>query len=427
MTASHPGLSAPSSPDLTLGNSGGRSLSVDQARALILEGLPVVAAIERVAIRQCLGRILAQDVLSDINVPAHDNSAMDGYALNGADLAPDGSGRFRIAGQALAGTPFLGDLQPGDAVRIMTGAVMPPGLDTVVIQEVCDVEVSTLVVPPGQQPGQNRRLAGEDLQIGAPALKRGRQLRPADLGLAASLGLAELPVRRRLRVALFSTGDELRSIGQPLAPGAVYDSNRYTLYGLLQRLGCEIVDLGVVPDTPDALQQTMQTAADCADTVISSGGVSVGEADFTREVMSRLGEVSFWTIAMRPGRPLAYGRIGPAHYFGLPGNPVAVMITFYFLVREALLRQMGAQASAPVPVRVRSASRIRKKPGRTEYQRVRLVPGADGHYEAHLTGGQGSGVLRSMSEAHAIAVIEHDRDTVEPGEWINTLPFEGLD
>jgi molybdopterin molybdotransferase len=369
-------------------------------------------------------------------VPAHDNSAMDGYAVRGSDLDATGATGatgatagpivLKVVGTAFAGNGFAGSVGPREAVRIMTGAVMPQGCDTVVVQEVVTADGDRVTVPAGQQAGQNRRLRGEDLKAGQPALRAGRVLRPADLGLIASLGIAEVPVQRRLRVAFFSTGDELRSVGEPLAEGCVYDSNRYTLYGMLRRLGVEVVDMGVVPDSREALEAAMRSASLNADAIVSSGGVSVGEADFTREVMDRLGDVAFWKIAMRPGRPMAFGRVGNACYFGLPGNPVAVMITFYFFVRDALLRMMGAGRSTLVPVRVRSAQRLRKRPGRTEYQRARLEQAADGVFEARTTGSQGSGVLRSMSEANCLLVLGHDQGTIEAGDWVEAILFDGL-
>jgi molybdopterin molybdotransferase len=402
------------------------ALRVSDAQRVIEHFVAPVAAVEQVAIRESLDRILAIDVVSTIDVPAHDNSAMDGFALRGADLLDDADSRFTVVGTAVAGKPLARGIGPGEAVRIMTGAVMPEGADTVVIQEVVRVDGETLYVPRGQHVGQNRRLRGEDLAAGRPALHAGKRLTPADLGLLASLGVAEVPVRRRLRVAFFSTGDELRSIGETLAPGEIYDSNRYTLYGMLRRLGVDLIDMGVVGDSPEALEEAMRIAGECADAIVSSGGVSVGEADFTRQVMAKLGDVAFWKIAMRPGRPMAFGRVGRACYFGLPGNPVAVMITFYFFAREAMLRMMGA-APAPRPyLRARSVDAMRKKPGRTEYQRAVLSVAADGLMQVRLTGGQGSGVLRSMSEANCIVVLHHDQGTVSPGDDVDCLAFDGL-
>lgn len=407
------------------------ALPVAKAQEFIARFVPRVATVERVALRSALGRVLAEDIVSPIDVPAHDNSAMDGYALRGSDLAESGPTRLRIAGTGLAGQQFEGAAGPGECVRIMTGAVMPEGFDTVVPQEFVTVEGQEVVVPPGAvRPGDNRRLRGEDLARGRPALPAGKLLRPADLGLLASLGQAEVPVWRRLRVAFFSTGDELRSIGEPLEPGCVYDSNRYTLYGMLQRLGVELLDLGVVRDEPQALERAFRTAAESADAIITSGGVSVGEADFTKQMMARLGEVTFWRIAMRPGRPMAVGRIrSGAHeavLFGLPGNPVAVMVTFYAFVRDALLAMSGA-TPAPLPLlRARSAMALRKKPGRTEYQRGVVSRRPDGDWEVRITGSQGSGILRSMSEANGLVVLHHEQGAVTTGDWVDVLPFEGL-
>jgi molybdopterin molybdotransferase len=402
------------------------ALPVADACALIARTLAPVQAVERLPIRDCLGRVLAHDIDSPIDVPAHDNSAMDGYALRHADLAADAPTRLRVIGAAYAGKPFAQAVGAGEAVRIMTGAVMPAGADTVVPQESLRAEGDAIIVPAGQQFGQNRRLAGEDLARGRAALRAGRILGAADLGLIASLGIAEAPVRRRLRVACLSTGDEIASLGEALGPGQVYDSNRYTLHGMLTRLGVQVIDLGVVRDDPALLEAAIAQAADCADAVISSGGVSVGEADFTRDIMARLGEVAFWTIAMRPGRPLAFGRIGNARYFGLPGNPVAVMITFLFFARPALLRLMGASAADPMPVLARVEERLRKRPGRTEYQRAQVRVAADGELVVRTTGSQGSGVLRSMSEANAIMVLGHEQGDVQPGDRVSCLLFEGL-
>ena len=389
--------------------------------------------VESLPIRSALGRVLARDIVSRINVPASDNSAMDGYALRGGELRTDAPTTFAVAGKGFAGQPFTGEVPAGHCLRIMTGAVMPAGHDTVVPQEFVQLAEGKVMVPTGVvRTGDNRRLAGEDLAIGEAALRAGRILRPADLGLLASLGQAEVPVFRKLRVAFFSTGDELRSVGEALDAGCVYDSNRYTLWGMLQRLGFEVLDLGVVRDDPQALAQAFRHAADNADAVITSGGVSVGEADHTKQVMAQLGDVLFWTIAMRPGRPMAIGRLCGASnerraiLFGLPGNPVAVMVTFYAFVRDALLAMSGATAQ-PLPLlRVASAHAIRKKPGRTEYQRGVVVRGADGLQTVSITGSQGSGILRSMSEANGLVVLHHEQGSVAAGDMVDVLPFDGL-
>ena len=409
------------------------ALPVEQAREFITRLVPRVDVIEILPIRSALGRVLARDIVSRINVPASDNSAMDGYALRGGELRTDAPTTFAVAGKGFAGQPFTGEVPAGHCLRIMTGAVMPAGHDTVVPQELVQLSNGQVTVPVGVvRTGDNRRLAGEDLAIGEAALRAGRILRPADLGLLASLGQAEVPVFRKLRVAFFSTGDELRSVGEALDAGCVYDSNRYTLWGMLQRLGFEVLDLGVVRDDPQALAQAFRHAADNADAVITSGGVSVGEADHTKQVMAQLGDVLFWTIAMRPGRPMAIGRLCGASnerraiLFGLPGNPVAVMVTFYAFVRDALLAMSGATAQ-PLPLlRVASAHAIRKKPGRTEYQRGIVVRGADGLQTVSITGSQGSGILRSMSEANGLVVLHHEQGSVAAGDMVDVLPFDGL-
>ncbi|MGC8703230.1 MAG: gephyrin-like molybdotransferase Glp [Thiomonas sp.] len=407
------------------------ALRVDAALAVMQASVQPVSAVERVAVRAALGRVLAQDVVSPIDVPAHDNSAMDGYALRGDDLAAQGDTVLAVAGRGLAGHAYAGDVAPGSALRIMTGAIMPAGCDTVVPQEFCRVEGDTVIIPQGVvRAGDNRRLRGEDLARGKTALPAGKLLRPADLGLIASLGMAEVSVCRRLRVAFFSSGDELRSVGQPLDAGCVYDSNRYTLWGMLERLGCEVIDLGVVPDNPQAVEAALRTATECADVVITSGGVSVGEADYLRSTLASMGEVVFWRIAMQPGRPLAFGQLRSdghsAWLFGLPGNPVAVMVTFYAFVRPALLHCMGASPQPQPMLRAVSAQTLRKKPGRTEYQRGLLSPLPDGRWQVSAIGNQGSGVLSSMSQAHGLIVLPHDQTTAQAGDLVDVLLFEGL-
>ena len=407
------------------------ALRVDKARAAIRAFLAPVTTNEKVAVRAALGRVLGEDIISPFDVPAHDNSAMDGYALRHADLAAQGETELRLAGSAFAGRQFAGKMGKRECVRIMTGAVMPKGADTVVIQEIVQTEGDKVRIPAGQKRGQNRRLAGEDLSSGKPVLTSGQAVGPAELGLIASLGLAEVTVRRRLRVAFFSTGDELASIGSALKPGEVYDSNRYTLYGMLTRLGCDIIDMGVVRDDPSSLERALQSAAADADAIITSGGVSVGEADFIRELLGRLGEVVFWKIAMKPGRPMAFGRIShagnTAHFFGLPGNPVAVMVTFYQFVREALLALSGRSDDFALPLlQVPCTAAIKKNPGRTEFQRGALARGEDGSWSVSPTGAQGSGVLRSMAEANCFIVLEHERGAVKPGDLVQVQLFDGL-
>ena len=405
------------------------ALRVDKAREAIRACLEPVTETERVSTREALGRVLAEDLVSAINVPAHDNSAMDGWALRAADLGA-GDTTLREAGTALAGRPYAGKLNPGDCVRVMTGAVMPGGADTVVIQEVVRRDGERIVIPPGQKKGQNVRAAGEDIKAGSAALTAGEAVDAARLGLIASLGIAEVRVRRRLRVAYFSTGDELTSIGQPLPEGGIYDSNRYTLHGMLAGLGMDVTDMGVVRDEPAKLEAAFRTAAASADAIITTGGVSVGEADFVKQLMGKLGEVMFWKIAMRPGRPMAFGRIAAGRrapfLFGLPGNPVAVMVTFHQFVREALLVLAGRSGDCRAPLfPVLAAQDLRKVPGRTEYQRG-IAFREGGFWKVRSTGQQGSGVLRSMSEANCYIVLEHDRGTVRAGEAVQVQLFEGL-
>ena len=401
-------------------------LAVDAARAAILGALSPIAGRERVAVRAALGRVLAEDVIAPCNVPAHDNSAMDGYAVRAADLRAEGESALAVVGTAFAGRPFSGMVGTGQAVRIMTGATIPQGADTIVVQEMARREHDRVFIPAGQKKGQNLRHAGEDLAEGGVAIAAGKRCGPAELGLIASLGIAEVAVRRRLRVAILSTGDEIASIGRPLGPGEVYDSNRYTLFGALSRLGCELVDMGVIPDRPEALEAAFRDAAQAADVIITSGGVSVGEADFIREMMSRLGEVAFWKLAIKPGRPMAFGRIGDAVLFGLPGNPVAVMVTFDQFVQDALLQLMGVTPLPPAErFPVRAGFALRKQPGRVEYLRGRLQRGADG-LSVTLAGAQGSGVLRSMSEADCFVVLPEDCTAVQPGDTVCVQPFHGL-
>jgi molybdopterin molybdotransferase len=403
------------------------SMPVAKARAFIHQFLQPVSGVVRVPIRDALGRVLAEDILSPVNVPAHRNSAMDGWAMRGADLKADAETTLAEIGVSFAGRPFNGRVTAGQCVRIMTGGVVPEGADTVVMQERAKANGKSVAFAPGQKTGQNVREAGEDLRAGAVALKRGRIVRPAELGLVASLGIGEVAVQRRLRVAFFSTGDELKGIGATLGEGEIYDSNRYTLHGMLTRLGCDVLDMGVVRDEPELLERAFRDAAAQADVVITSGGVSVGEADFVKSMLTQLGEVVFWKIAMKPGRPLAYGRIGGAHFFGLPGNPVSVMVTFYQFVRDALLVLSGADPVAPVPTfSATCTQRLKKAPGRTEFQRGVLTRNESGALEVRPTGEQGSGILKSMSDANCFIILGDATGNVEPGTTVEVQLLEGL-
>ena len=391
-----------------------------------------------------LGKVLSADVISPMDVPPHDNSAMDGYAFDGSQLQANVPLKLKVVGTALAGKAWVGTAGTGDCVKIMTGAIMPTGFDTVVPQEIVTQlggETALIVVPPGMlKPGDNRRLRGEDLAQGRPALLKGQVITPARLGLAASLGLPSLPCWRPLRVAYFSTGDEILSLGEAPREGAVYDSNRYTTFGLLKRLGCEVIDMGVVKDDAALLEAAFCAAAAQADAVITSGGVSVGEADHTKAMMKKLGDVAFWRIAMRPGRPMAVGRIASkisdndetsrsqkagAVLFGLPGNPVAVMVTFLAFVRPALLQMMGCTDVAAPLLKAHSQEPMRKKSGRTEYQRGWVSSAADGSLQVRTTGNQGSGVLSSMAEANGLIMLHHDQGNVAVGDLLDVMMFDG--
>lgn len=404
------------------------ALSVDEARSLLMQSVRAIEDDETVTLTDALGRTLSRDLCSPIDVPAHDNSAMDGYAVRAADLAGEASApvRLPVVGVALAGRPFTRALEPGQCIRITTGAVMPVGADAVVVQERARPDGDRVELPAGVAPGENRRLRGEDLPVGSVAIAAGTRLLPAHLGLAASLGIDRLQVRRRLRVAILSTGDELAQPGTALSEGQIYDSNRPALIGLLARLGVEVIDLGQIPDSRDALEARLIEASRRADVLLSSGGVSVGEADFTREMMARLGEVHFRQVAMRPGRPFAFGRIGSARYFGLPGNPVAAMVAFLVFVRDALLAMSGAVVTPIVPVPAACGARIRKRPGRTEFPRGRLEKGPDGLARVVPADQQGSGILRSMAQANCLIVLPEAAGDIAQGSLVDCLPFEGL-
>lgn len=402
----------------------GTAMALAAALERILATIRPVADAERLAVRDALGRVVHDDVVSDINVPAHTNSAMDGYAFRGVDLAVDGDTRLEVVGTAAAGHPYAGAIAPGQAVRILTGAPIPDGADTVAMQERTRRDGDAVIIERGQRAGEHVRRAGEDLCAGDVALRAGVRLMPAEIGMLASLGVSEVSVRRRPRVAFFSTGDELRNVGEPLGAGQIYDSNRYTIHAMLARLGVEPLDLGIVPDDRDAIEAAIQQAAARADAIITSGGVSVGDADYVRDILERAGSVDFWKVAIKPGRPLAFGRVGNALFFGLPGNPVSVMATFYQLVQPALAVLAGyAGEGAPFLVRAVAETGFRKKPGRREFQRGRLTQDADGRLRVRRTGQQGSGILSSMSVANCFIVLPEDSGPVAEGDEVLVQPF----
>ena len=397
------------------------AMSVTQARQFIQQFLQPVTETENVAVMQSLGRVLAADIISPSNVPNHNNSAMDGFAFKfSAHLKT-----LNIIGTAFAGKAFEGVVKAGECVKIMTGAVIPEGADTVMMQERIAVKSDRITLLDEPKLGANVRQAGEDLKLGHTVLASGHVMRPADLGLVASLGVGEVSVFRKLKVAFFSTGDELVSVGKKLAEGQIYDSNRYTLFGMLSRLGVVISDLGVVPDDPIRLEKTLLKAASEHDVVITSGGVSVGEADFMKGLLAKHGQVLFWKINMKPGRPLAYGKVSNSHYFGLPGNPVSAMVTFYQFVREALICLMGS-AAKPLPMfQVECVEAIKKATGRTEFQRGILFE-ADGVWKVKPLPNQGSGVLSSMSVANCFIVLDDTIGNCEAGKMVNVQLLEGI-
>lgn len=400
------------------------AMHVAKAREYIRQFLNPVSAIETLALRDSLGRVLAADISSPANVPNYDNSAMDGYALKASDLAAT---RLKVIGTAFAGRAFNGTVGDGECVRVMTGAAMPTGTDTVVVQERTVTDGEFINISEAPKPQANVRYAGEDLKLGQTVLAQGHLMRPADLGLIASLGIAEVQAYRKLKVAFFSTGDELVGVGKPLQTGQVYDSNRYTLFGMLTRLGVEVIDLGAIADDPAQLEATLLNAAQQADVVITSGGVSVGEADYMKLLLAKHGQVMFWKVSMKPGRPLAYGKVGNAHYFGLPGNPVAVMVTFYQFVRDALLRLMGQSTPVPLPMfQVQCTQAIKKLTGRTEFQRGILFTDTDGVWRVKPTGAQGSALLSSMSLANCFIVLDDNVGNLDAGATVQVQVLDGI-
>lgn len=402
------------------------SILPERALEQIFAAIQPVAETESVPLRSALGRVLAADIRAGINVPSGRNSAMDGYAINAAALPAGATATLRLIGASFAGQPFPGRLGPGECVRIMTGALMPAGADSVIMQEEAETTAGGIRIGAGVKPGDNVREAGEDLARGDRVLAKGARLAPADLGVLASVGLAEVEVSRNIKVAFFSTGDELRPVGEPLADGLIYDSNRYTLYGMLARLGVEIIDLGIVRDDPALLDRAFLRAEDEADIVITSGGVSVGEADYVKETLRARGEVAFWKVAMKPGRPLTFGRLGRACFFGLPGNPVSVMVTFYQFVQPAIRKMLGETTAPPITLKAPCASRLKKRPGRIEYQRGILSRDQNGQLAAHKTGAQDSGILSSMAAANCFIVLPLENDGVEPGDMVDVQLFHGL-
>ena len=403
-----------------------QSLLFHEALQRIADSVKPVSGFEQCDVRQALGRILYADVISNIDVPPYDSSAMDGYAVRGDDLPPSGETTLRVIGESFAGHPYHASLQRGECVRIMTGGVVPSGADTVIMQEHALRQGEKIVIGSSYTRGQHVRKAGDDITRNAVVLAKGRKLNPADIGLCASLGIAGVQVYRRIRVAFFSTGDELRSLGEPLGEGQIYDSNRYTVHGMLTRLGIDIIDMGVIRDRPQDVHDAFVAAAQSADAFITSGGVSVGEADYIKQTLESLGKVNFWKIAMKPGRPLAFGQVQNAYFFGLPGNPVSAMVTFYQFVQPALRRLMGQQHITNPSIQVPVATPIKKNPGRLEFQRGILEHTPEGRMVVRITGAQGSHILSSMSRANCLVILPLEMGNSDAGTLVEVQPFEGL-
>jgi len=402
------------------------ALSAEEALSRIIAGVSPVQGMEKLELRAAVGRVLADDIQSNINVPTHDNSAMDGYAIKGSDIPGSGTREFKLIGTIFAGNPLNRTVESGTCARIMTGGVIPAGADTVVIQENTDKDGEIIRIGADTKPGDNVRHAGEDIKKGDTILNKGVRLTPADIGLIASLGIGEVMVSRKPRIAFFSTGDELQSIGEKLEPGNVFDSNRYTLHGMLNRMGVEIIDMGVIRDVKEDIEKAFNQAASYADVIITSGGVSVGEADYIKEILGMLGKVDFWKVAIKPGRPLAFGKLHNAYFFGLPGNPVSVMVTFYQFVQPAIYKLMGSNLTETLTTKAICRSKLKKRAGRVEYQRGVLRKNENGELEVVKTGAQGSGILSSMSQANCFIILPMESEGVHPGMEVEVQPFFGL-
>jgi molybdopterin molybdotransferase len=410
----------------------GPLLPVEDAERLIAERIVPVSGRETVGLRDAQGRVLAEDIVAPINVPPFDNSAVDGYAVRAADLDGKAETRLPIVDRIAAGHAAHQAISVGQAIRIFTGAPMPADADTVFMQEDCREDGATVIVPPGLKCGANRRLAGEDIRAGALALPAGRRLAVQHVALAAALGLTQLPVHRRVRVALFSTGDEIVEPGATLPRAGLYDSNRYLLTGLIARLGAEVTDLGILSDNPKELSHSLAAAAADHDLVLTSGGVSTGEADYVKSAVEAIGRLVFWRVAIKPGRPVAMGVIPAgkggegAAFVGLPGNPVAVFVTFVRVVRPLVLRLAGALPEPLLAMPARATFSYKKRKGRREYVRVTLRPAADGAIDAVKFEQDGAGVLTSLTETDGLAELGEDVTHVEPGMTIGFLSYASL-
>jgi molybdopterin molybdotransferase len=400
-----------------------KALTFEQALQQVKDAVQPLTAKRRVTLHDALDNIAAEDIRSPINVPPFINSAMDGYALNYTDLPAGGEAKLRVIGKSFAGKPFQGAVKSGECVRIMTGAVVPDGADTVVMQEHARVESDYIVIQAEHKKGQNVRHPGEDFKAGDVIIRAGERLTPARLGVLASVGLSEVNVVRQPVVAFFSTGDELKSLGQPLKPGDIYDSNRYILFGMLKKLSVECLDLGAIADIKSDIEHTLLDAANRADAIITSGGASVGEADYIKQILDEIGEVNFWKIAMKPGKPLAFGKIRDKLFFGLPGNPVSAMATFYLFVQPALRLLAGEQPPQALCLQARTVTKLKKQPGRKDFQRGFVRSDDQGNLLVDTTGMQASHVLTSMTKANCFIVLPRDAGDIEAGSMVDVMPF----
>lgn len=398
-------------------------LTVEQAQERIFQSIQALTEIELVDLKQAHGRILAETIYADFDVPPHRNSSMDGYAFAHESLAA--SSCLQQIGIAWAGRPYTDKVQLGECVRIMTGACLPEGTDTVEMQENTFKQATQITIKTSPKLGENVRYPGDDLKQGELILELGRKIAAADIGLMASLGIQQTQVLRKPRIAILSTGDELQALGSVLQPGEIYDSNRSTLNALLQSLAVEVVDLGIIPDQPEAIEQALTQAQNQADLLITSGGVSVGDADFVADSLKKLGEVNFWKMAMKPGKPLAFGQLGNCLFFGLPGNPVSVMATFLLFVRPAILKLCGEAVAQPTIYTATSLSSLKKTPGRKDFQRGIYTQTSTG-YQVSSTGKQESHLLRSMSQANCFIVLEREWGDLAAGTTVSILPFDKL-
>lgn len=400
-------------------------ISLQEALDKLLAAPAAITGTETVALTDAAGRITAAPVISQINVPPFDNSAMDGYGLRLADW--DGKTALPVAGRALAGVPFKGELPAGHCVRIMTGAPVPMGVDTVVMQEEAVVSDTGITFTTAITRGQNIRLTGEDITQGSEVFPAGTKLAAAQLPMIASLGLAEVLVMHKLKVAVFSTGDELQAVGQPLGEGQIYDTNRFAVSLMLEKLGCDVIDLGVIPDDPAVLRGIFEKADALADLVISSGGVSVGEADYTKQILDEIGKINFWKLAIKPGKPFAFGKLDNAWFCGLPGNPVSTTVTFYELVQPLIARLSGfSQWKPPMRIKAIAAMPLKKSAGRLDFQRGIAQVNAQGQLEVRTTGDQGSHIFSSFSLANCFIVLERERGAVKAGEIVDIEFFNHL-